>query len=95
MVDILSLFAFSAEIVPVVIDLLASTVARAFHLFVLYGPSSIPLLLFGSRTTWRIEAQILGQLKEEDATAFKKSILDECTMIAVAVCLSIGLVGPH
>lgn len=78
-----------------VADLFARNAVRAFHLSVLYGPSSIPLLLFGSRATWRIEAQVLGQLKDEDAATFKKSILDECTMIAVAVCLSINLVRLH
>ncbi|KFY74581.1 hypothetical protein V499_05402 [Pseudogymnoascus sp. VKM F-103] len=70
-----------------VADLLARTAVRAFKLFMLYGLSSIPLLLFGSRATWRIEAQVIGQLKEEDAMTFKKSILDECTMIAVAAAI--------
>ncbi|KFY93942.1 hypothetical protein V500_03483 [Pseudogymnoascus sp. VKM F-4518 (FW-2643)] len=85
--DVSSLFILTADIILDVIDLLARTAVRASNLFLLYGPSSIPLLLFGSRATWRLEAQILGQLKEEDAAAFKKSILDECTMIAVAAAI--------
>lgn len=33
-----------------------------------------------------MQARILGSLKDDDAIAFKKSMQDECTMTAVAVC---------
>jgi hypothetical protein len=67
------------------IDISAREAARLFQLWSWYGPSALPLFIFGSRTTWRIQAQILGQLKDEDAIAFKDSVYGEYTMIAVAV----------
>jgi hypothetical protein len=52
-------------------------------------------IFFGNRTTRRMQAQILGQLKEEDALAFKESVYYECTMIAVSVgLLSLNLLEP-
>ena len=66
-------------------DFFARQFVRGLQLYELYGPSGIPLLLFGSRTIWRIQAQILGRLEADDALAFKKSVYNECTMIAVAV----------
>jgi hypothetical protein len=63
--------------------------SRPVHLTKLYGPSGIILYLFGSRTTWRTEAHVLGRLNDSDARDFKKSVQDECTMISVAVSLSL------
>ncbi|KFZ14085.1 hypothetical protein V501_03412 [Pseudogymnoascus sp. VKM F-4519 (FW-2642)] len=87
MSSLLSTLIISSSFTFDAVDLLGRSAVRAFHLFTLYGPSSIFLFFFGNRATWRIEAQVLGQLKEEDATTFKKSILDECTMIAVAAAI--------
>lgn len=53
-----------------------------------YGLGAPSLDVYGSRTVWRLQAQIIGQLRDEDALAFKKMACDECTMIAVAVSLS-------
>jgi hypothetical protein len=54
----------------------------------LYGyPAGVTLYLFGSRTTWRTEAYVLGKVNDDDALNFKKSVQDECTMISVAVRL--------
>lgn len=58
---------------------------RAIELVRLYGTSGLYIYAFGSRATWRLQAQVLGQLRDEDAFAFKKSVTDECTMISVAV----------
>ncbi|KAJ8068877.1 hypothetical protein OCU04_002561 [Sclerotinia nivalis] len=43
--------------------------------------------MYGSRTIWLLQAQIVGQLQDEDALAFKKMACDECTMIAVAAAI--------
>jgi hypothetical protein len=75
-----------------VADLYARKFVRGFQLCKWYGPSGIALFLFGNRTTWRIQAQILGQVKDEDALAFKTSVYNECTMIAVAVSIPIQVV---
>jgi hypothetical protein len=75
----------SAGFVLDVADVYAREFVRGLQLNEWYGPSGIPLFFFGSRTIWRIQAQILGQLKDDDALAFKKSVYNECTMIAVAV----------
>jgi len=68
-----------------VADFYAREIVRGIQLHKLYGHSGIPLLLFGSRAIWRFQAQILGQVKDDDALEFKKSVYNECTMIAVAV----------
>lgn len=60
---------------------------RPLDLFELYGWLGFVLLLFGSRTTWRTEAYVLGKVNDSDALEFKKYVQDECTMISVAVCL--------
>jgi hypothetical protein len=84
----------SVRVVLDIADQYGRELVRAIQLFKWYGPSSIPLFLFGSRTTWRIQAQILGQVKDDDALAFKKSVYDECTMIAVAVRIPIQVDEP-
>jgi hypothetical protein len=71
-----------------VADLGARYIRRVYQLCKLYGISGIPLSIFGNQTTWRIQAQILGQLNDGDAVAFKESVYNECTMIAVAVSIS-------
>ncbi|KIM98299.1 hypothetical protein OIDMADRAFT_90904, partial [Oidiodendron maius Zn] len=52
-----------------------------------YGLFGIFLYLFGSRTTWRTEAHVLGTVSDDDALNFKKSVQDECTMISVAAAI--------
>ncbi|CCD43743.1 hypothetical protein BofuT4_P009910.1 [Botrytis cinerea T4] len=49
-----------------------------------YGIAAISLKLYGSHTVWLLQAQIIGELQDEDAISFKKMAYDECTMIAVA-----------
>jgi hypothetical protein len=66
-------------------DVTARGIVRGYQACRLYGLSGIPLSIFGNRTTWRIQAQILGHLRNEDALAYKESVYNECTMIAVAV----------
>jgi hypothetical protein len=60
---------------------------RPYDLFKLYGYPSFALFLFGSRTTWRTEAYVLGKMNDNDALNFKKSVQEECTVISVAVRL--------
>ncbi|KAF7909882.1 uncharacterized protein EAF01_003600 [Botrytis porri] len=52
-----------------------------------YGIGAISLKMYGSRTVWLLQAQIIGELQDEDAIAFKKMACDECTMIAVAAAI--------
>jgi hypothetical protein len=67
------------------VQIYTQTFRRPIDLFDLYGVSGIFLYLFGSRTTWRTEAHVLGTVSDDDALNFKKSVQDECTMISVAV----------
>ncbi|TGO77660.1 hypothetical protein BELL_0096g00100 [Botrytis elliptica] len=67
---------------------------RVRQLFELYGSSAIPLFVFGSRTTWCMQAKVLGELKEGQdrpdnsrATEFKNSTLAECNMATVAAAV--------
>lgn len=66
-------------------DSYAREIVRGYQLCKWYGQFGILLFFLGNRTTWRIQAQILGELSEDDALAFKSSVYNECTMIAVAV----------
>ncbi|KAF7927399.1 uncharacterized protein EAE97_010074 [Botrytis byssoidea] len=52
-----------------------------------YGIGALSLKMYGSRTVWLLQAQIIGELQDEDAIAFKKMACDECTMIAVAAAI--------
>ena len=54
----------------------------------LYGISGIIVWRFGTKNVWRIQAQVLGSQKDEDAIAFRNVMQDECTMTEVAVCTS-------
>lgn len=68
-----------------VLELVIQHIRRPIDLFDLYGLSGIFLYLFGSRTTWSVEAHVLGIVSDDDALNFKKCVQDECTMISVAV----------
>lgn len=69
----------------IVIQLSAYTAYRPIALFRYYGVPGLFYYVFGSRTTWRTEAHVLGTRADEDALNFKKSVQEECTMISVAV----------
>lgn len=60
---------------------------RPFLYVELYGISGIFLWLFGNRATWKAECQVLSQVRDDDAKQFKKSVLNECTMVSVAVSI--------
>jgi hypothetical protein len=68
-----------------VIEISTRQIFRPLHLFRLYGLGGLFLYAFGNRTTWCVQAQVLGNLENSDAETFKKSVQDECTMISVAV----------
>ncbi|TLD30016.1 hypothetical protein E2P81_ATG06669 [Venturia nashicola] len=67
--------------------LVAQQALKSFRLLTLYGPSGLLLYYFGSLVTWRVEAQVLGQLDDDEAMQFKKSVQDECTMVSVAAAI--------
>jgi hypothetical protein len=60
---------------------------RPYFLFRLYRLPGLLLYVFGSRTTWRTQAFVLGKVDDSDALEFKRAVQDECTMISVAVSL--------
>ncbi|KAE9988365.1 hypothetical protein EG327_003394 [Venturia inaequalis] len=64
-----------------------SGTSRPFHLIDLYGVPGIFLWLFGSRTTWKAEVQVLSQVRDDDTMQFKKSVLDECSMVSIAAAI--------
>lgn len=69
-----------------VLDVLARAAARAGRLVLMYGPyGGLYMYLFGSKATWRLEAQILGHLDDTEACGFRDHVQTECTMISVAV----------
>ena len=51
----------------------------------LYGISGILVEIFGNNDVWRMQAQVLGSLNDDDALTFRQSIQNECNMEAVAV----------
>jgi hypothetical protein len=64
---------------------LSTTSTRPYFLYQLYEISAVPLYLFGSRTTWRTQAFVLGTADDGHAIDFKRAVQDECTMKSVAV----------
>ncbi|KAJ6789993.1 hypothetical protein PWT90_07583 [Aphanocladium album] len=70
-----------------VTGLVLGVIYQPFSLIRLYGASGIVYYVFGSRTTWRTQAHVLGALKDEDAQNFKKSVQEECAMISVAAAI--------
>ncbi|KAH8593000.1 hypothetical protein B0O99DRAFT_516762 [Bisporella sp. PMI_857] len=95
MAEVLGVVASVYSISAVVGKVVLSYTYRAIHLSRLYGIPAGVILLFGSRTTWRMQAEVLGKLNKEDAMAFKKSVQDESTMISVAAAIiaQIGITG--
>jgi hypothetical protein len=73
------------EYVQAVLNGLKGVVDRIFALNRLYGLSGLVVAFCGSSKVWEIEAKLLGELDDKHAAEFKKSIQDECSMIAVAV----------
>lgn len=74
-----------AEYVQAVLNGLKRVVDRIFALNRLYGLSGLVVAFCGSSKVWEIEARLLGELDDNHAAEFRKSIQDECSMIAVAV----------
>jgi len=75
---------------------IVAPISLAFDSIYLYGPLGPILVFFGSRTTWRLEAQVLGssidgKLIDSHAFSFKQTVSDECTMISVAVSNDFGI----
>ena len=64
------------------------SVSDLIALLRLYGISGYFVWAYGSQSVWRMQAKLLGSFNDNDAMAFRKSMQDECTMTAVAVCLS-------
>ncbi|KAF7959725.1 hypothetical protein EAE96_001335 [Botrytis aclada] len=62
----------------------------------LYGRTGAGILKsYGNPTVWLLQAQMIGELQDEDALAFKKMACDECTMIALtaAIVAQIAITG--
>ncbi|KAF2671958.1 hypothetical protein BT63DRAFT_422471 [Microthyrium microscopicum] len=72
------------SVASVVIQIAAGAVLAPVSLIYLYGPAGVVLYLFGSRSTWRIQAEILGTLDDNDALDYRKAVQEECTMLSVA-----------
>lgn len=85
LLSLLDIFFPQLRIFLDIADSNAREIVRGYQLCKWYGQFGIFLFLFGNRTTWRIQAQVLGELSDDDALAFKSSVYNECTMIAVAV----------
>src|ERR1700760_4132320 len=59
---------------------------RFWGLIKLYGFPGAVLFILGSWRIWTLEAQVLARLDIVSVEKFKKSVLDECNMIAISVC---------
>lgn len=58
---------------------------RLLALTHLYGLTGLILGVFGSSNVWLAEARILGGMVDNQAMEFRKSVQDECNMIAIEV----------
>lgn len=71
--------------VQAIAQVIKREIERYLALNRLYGSSGYIVALCGNSNVWRVEAKIIGELDDNQATEFRKSIQDECSMIAVAV----------
>jgi hypothetical protein len=60
-------------------------VLRLMGLVRLYGLIGVFLFFFGNWRTWAMEAKVLEMQEGSSVEAFKRSVLDECNMIAISV----------
>ncbi|KAF2796261.1 hypothetical protein K505DRAFT_238083 [Melanomma pulvis-pyrius CBS 109.77] len=51
----------------------------------MYGVSGVAIICFAGGNIWRLEAQVLGRLTDEEAMEFRKSLENESTMVSIAV----------
>lgn len=51
----------------------------------IYGINGIVLWIFGNRSVWRSEVQLLRHRDDKEAMDFRKSAQDESSIVAVAV----------
>ncbi|KAK6496905.1 hypothetical protein TWF481_001886 [Arthrobotrys musiformis] len=69
------------------------TPAASLYLFIrLYGVAGIVGFWFGNIETWKTLLEVLARLQDEDALAFKKWIIDEYNMTAIAGAIIAQLV---
>ena len=55
----------------------------------LYGPvSGLAVAMFGNKSVWRMQADVLSSLDDTDALEFRKIIQDESAMVGISVCFS-------
>ncbi|KAF3116857.1 hypothetical protein TWF706_000081 [Orbilia oligospora] len=65
----------------------------SFALFIrIYGVAGIFVFFFGSIMIWRTQLEVLSGMRDEDALAFKKWIIDECNMTAITGAIIAQLV---
>lgn len=87
---LLLLFAIilNLKILAVNLDAYIRYLRHFWALIRIYGPFFGPLVgLFGSRRTWRAEAQVIGVMDDEQALGFRDAVQGQCTMISVTVSL--------
>ena len=75
-----------------VVNGVSPILGRLYTFRQLYGVGGLPFAAYTSSKIWKLQAQVLAALavsEAEDAdgvaTSFKRTILDECTMISVSV----------
>ncbi|KAF2435024.1 hypothetical protein EJ08DRAFT_730152 [Tothia fuscella] len=86
-VELVGALIATTEISLEVLDIIAHASLHSIQLTKLCGLSGLVLSIFGSRMTWCLEAHVLGTGKDEDALAFKSSLLEHCNTISVAAAI--------
>lgn len=76
---------FMFALLPIPFVVFNSLFIRPLVLLDIYGPPGLIFWLVGSRTTWRMQVQVLGKLDDKESLEFKKSLQDGCTMVSIAV----------
>ncbi|KAJ6138338.1 hypothetical protein N7471_004824 [Penicillium samsonianum] len=76
-----------AQYVKVIARVIKGNLKRILALIRLYGLSGMLVAFCGSSNVWQVEAKVIGELDDDQAIEFRKSVQDECSMIAVAAAL--------
>ena len=74
------------------VNAISPILGRLYSFRQLYGVGGLLFAPYTSSQIWKLQAQVLAALADSEAkdaddvaTSFKRTILDECTMISVSV----------
>lgn len=82
---VISLLSSLVELSSVVLVAPFEAAEDAFFCLRTYGPVGLFVALFGNRSVWQLQAEVITLEDDNIAFSFKRSAQDECNIVAIAV----------